>query len=650
MSSFVVIIGEGRLADTVAEELSTRYQVFRRTDFEYGLPENSELMLVLHDTWNPVAHQKAEEAVKLTGSPWFRAFVSFGEGIIGPLVKPGTPGCSQCADLRKLLGGQERGEMQEVKRKLGAEKETASDPWASKNGLLHLVHVIVTEADRVLAGKEGFSAGRMYFTDLKTLNGSWHSFLADSLCQVCSTIPEDSASLAKISLKPSLKISASSYRCTPLDEMKEVLFDDYFDNRTGLLNSKMYDLVTPFADASVNLPMVSGGNEGTAGRTQCYAESEMTAILEGLERHCGLQPRGKRTVIHDSYRNLEKQALNPLTVGVHADAEYEKPGFPFERFNPDSPMDWVWGYSLMEERPILVPELLSYYSLGCGSAGFVYETSNGCALGGSREEAIFYGIMEVVERDSFLLSWYSKLELPRLDLQTAEDEELLLMAERMRAVAGYDLCLFNSTMEHGIPSVWAMAKNRKEKGLNLICAAGAHLDPVKAAKSAVQELAGMMLNLDGKLEGSKEKYLQMLEDDSLVREMDDHGMLYGLPQAEERLGFLLDHDRPLQSFQDAFQKKELRHNDLTEDLKGILDEFRKLGLNVIVVDQTPPELRKNGLYCVKVLIPGMLPMTFGHHLTRLKGLNRVLHVPMKLGYVNEPLTFEELNTFPHPFP
>ena len=649
MSSFVVIVGEGQLADCVAEELSARYQVFRRTDFENGLPENSELMLVIHDSWNPIAHQKAEEAAKLTGSPWLRAFVSFGEGIIGPLVRPGAPGCSQCADLRKLLGGQERGEMQEVMRKLGTEKETASDPWSSKNGIQQLVHLIVTEADRVLAGKESLSEGRMYFTDLKTLNGSWHSFLADSLCPVCSSIPDDSASMAKISLKPSLKLSVGSYRCTPLDKMKEVLFDDYFDNRTGLLNSKMYDLVTPFADASVNLPMISGGNEGTAGRTQCYAESELTAILEGLERHCGLQPRGKRTVVHDSYRNLEKHALNPLEVGVHADEEYEKPGFPFGKFDPDTPMDWVWGYSLIEERPILVPELLSYYSLGCGSAGFVYETSNGCALGGSREEAIFYGIMEVVERDSFLLSWYSRLKLPRLDLRTAEDKELLLMAERMRAVAGYDLYLFNSTMEHGIPSVWAMAKNRKNTGLNIICAAGAHLDPVKAAKSAVQELAGMMLNLDEKLEGNKDKYLQMLEDNSLVREMDDHGMLYGLPQAEERLGFLLDDNRPLQSFQDAFSK-ESRNADLTEDLNDILREFRQLGLNVIVVDQTPPELKKNGLYCVKVLIPGMLPMTFGHHLTRLKGLDRVLHVPMKLGYVKEPLSFEELNTFPHPFP
>ncbi|WP_079508713.1 TOMM precursor leader peptide-binding protein [Mesobacillus jeotgali] len=648
MSSFVVIIGDGQLADRVGGELSSRYQVFRRPDFKNGLPANSELILVLHDLWNPDAHQKAEEVARQTGSPWLRGFVSFGEGIIGPLVRPETPGCSECADLRRLLGGQERSEMYAVKQKLAA-GGASPDPWASRTSLLQLTNVIVAETDRILEGKETLSEGRLYFTDLKTLNGSWHTFLADSLCPVCSPIPDDSASLAQIHLEPSPKVSAGSYRTTALDQLKNLLLTDYYDNRTGLLNSKMYDLITPFADASVNLPMISGGNEGTAGRTQCYADSELTAILEGLERHCGLEPRGKRTVIHDSYRNLEKQAMNPLEVGVHADEEYEKPGFPFAKFDPDRPMDWVWGYSLIEERPILVPELLSYYSLGCGSAGFVYETSNGCALGGSMEEAIFYGIMEVVERDSFLLSWYAKLRLPRLDLSSAEDEELQLMAERMRAVAGYDLFLYNATMEHGIPSIWAMAKNRKDSGLNLICAAGAHLDPVKAAKSAIQELAGMMLNLDGKLESNKEGYLQMLEDDSLVRQMDDHGMLYGLPQAEDRLNFLLDDDRPLQSFKEAFQW-ESRHDDLTDDLKDILGVFRQLDLNVIVIDQTPPEIRKNGLYCVKVLIPGMLPMTFGHHLTRLKGLDRVLHVPMKLGYEKGPLTFEKLNHFPHPFP
>jgi ribosomal protein S12 methylthiotransferase accessory factor len=89
---------------------------------------------------------------------------------------------------------------------------------------------------------------------------------------------------------------------------------------------------------------------------------------------------------------------------------------------------------------------------------------------------------------------------------------------------------------------------------------------------------------------------------------------------------------------------------LTDDLKDILQVFRRLNLDVIVVDQTTPELLRNGLYCVKVLIPGMLPMTFGHRLARLEGLDRVLRVPVELGYAKQPLTREQLNPHPHPFP
>ncbi|MDX8342570.1 TOMM precursor leader peptide-binding protein [Rossellomorea sp. YZS02] len=648
MSSFVVIVGDGMLADSVCSELSVRYPVFRQKNVEATFPANTELALVLDDAWNPAVHQRTEEVMRQLSIPWLRGFVAFGEGIIGPLVLPDKPGCSQCADLRRLLGGKERHEMRQVQEKLAEEGGMTRDPWASGIGFLHLTHIVSAEASRILQGKKASAEGRVCFTDLKTLNTSWHSFVPDSLCPVCSGIPDDAPEHARITLQPSRKIRSDSFRCTPLDELKQVLVSDYLDNRTGLFNNKMYDLVTPFADASVNMPMLSG-DEGTAGRTQVYSDSELTAILEGLERHCGLQPRGKRTVVRESYRNVEEHALNPLKVGVHSDEQYRMEGFPFEKFDPDRAIDWVWGYSLIDERPILVPELLSYYSLGCSSSGFVYETSNGCALGGSREEAIFYGIMEVVERDSFLMTWYAELSLPRLDPVTAEDEELQLMIERMRAVAGYDLYLYNSTMEHGIPSIFAMAKNRKDTGLNLILAAGAHLDPVRAAKSAIQELAGMMLNLDEKLEKNKADYEKMLDDDSLVRQMDDHGMLYGLPQAEKRFGFLQNEERPLQSFQDAF-KEPSAHIDLTEDLEEILDTFRNRDLDVIVVDQTAPELTKNGLHCVKVLIPGMLPMTFGHHLTRLTGLDRVLNVPAELGYADRPLTFDELNQKPHPFP
>jgi ribosomal protein S12 methylthiotransferase accessory factor len=488
----------------------------------------------------------------------------------------------------------------------------------------------------------------MFLINLKTLKSSRHFFLPDPLCPVCGRLSDDSPIAARISLQPSPKISANSYRCRSMDDLKEVLVKDYLDYRTGLLNGKMHNLMSPFADASVNLPLVTA-DEGCAGRTHSYAESELTAILEGLERYCGLAPRGKRTVIHDSYRNLANQALNPIKVGVHSKEQYELSGFPFKPFDPDRPIDWVWGYSFLQERPILVPKLLAYYSLGCGDDGFVYETSNGCALGGSLEEAIFYGILEVVERDSFLMTWYAQLPIPRLDLCSANDQELQLMVDRLRAVAGYDLYLFNSTMENGIPSVWALAKNRKDKGMNLICAAGAHLDPIRAVKSAIHELAGMMLTLDKKFEANREKYELMLNVPFLVQQMEDHSMLYSLPQAQERLQFLLDENRPLRTFDEEFKWKS-RHADLTDDLKDILHVFRRLNLEVIVVDQTTPEIMRNGLHCVKVLIPGMLPMTFGHHLTRVTGLERVLRVPVELGYAKQPLTLEQLNPHPHPFP
>lgn len=646
MDAQVLIIGEGILADYVLEKLSIQYQVARQIHFNEAVPENTDLALVLHDAWHPSVHHQAEEVLRSSGIPWLRGFVSFGEGIIGPLIHPSAPGCSQCADIRRLMAGYDREEMWELQQRMAEQGGIQRDAWASRTGLLQMAHLICRETQKVLEGSRAHSEERVLLINLKTLKSSSHFFLPDPLCPVCGQLPDDSPTAARIALQSSPKISADSYRSKPMDDLKKVLAKDYLDFRTGVFNNKAYDSVLPFADVIVNMPLFRG-DEGVAGRTHSYEVSELTAILEGLERYCGIQPRGKRTVVHESYRNLADHAMNPEKVGVHAKEQYARPGFPFMPFHPDRKINWVWGYSFLQERSILVPELLAYYSLGSGD-GFVYETSNGCALGGSLEEAIFYGILEVVERDSFLMAWYAQLPLPRLDLSSANDKELQVMVDRLRVVAGYDLSIFNSTMEHGIPSIVAVAKNRKKRGLNLICAAGAHPDPVRAVKSAIHEIAGTMF-VEKKFETHRKEYEKLLYDPFSVQQMEDHGMLYGLPEAEERLQFLLDDRRPLRTFEEEFKRPSNR-SDLTDDLKDILEKFRQLHLEVIVVDQTTPITQRNGLHCVKVLIPGMLPMTFGHHLTRVTGLERVLRVPMELGYTNRPLLLEELNPHPHPFP
>ncbi len=89
MSAVVMVVGEGLLADHMCRELSTQYQVVRQIDFKAGVQKATDLVLVLHDTWNPSFHQKAEEVLRKVRVPWLRGFVSFGEGVVGPLGSPG---------------------------------------------------------------------------------------------------------------------------------------------------------------------------------------------------------------------------------------------------------------------------------------------------------------------------------------------------------------------------------------------------------------------------------------------------------------------------------------------------------------------------------------------------------------------------------
>ncbi len=129
-----------------------------------------------------------------------------------------------------------------------------------------MAHLINVEVQKVLRGDQVDADGKVLLIDLKTLRTSSHYFLPNPLCPVCGGLPDDTEELARIPLEPSPKVSSGSFRSRSLDEMKEVIVTDYLDNRTGVLNSKIYDLVTPFADASVNLPMLAG-DERTGGRT-----------------------------------------------------------------------------------------------------------------------------------------------------------------------------------------------------------------------------------------------------------------------------------------------------------------------------------------------------------------------------------------------
>src|SRR6185369_1672128 len=116
-----------------------------------------------------------------------------------------------------------------------------------------------------------------------------------------------------------------------------------------------------------------------------------------------------------SYHDLADDALDPRDCGVYPDQVYAA-SHVLTPFDPDRPIEWVWGYSLRDERPVLVPQRICYYGSGSRAGAFVMECSNGCASGSSIEEAIMFGLLELVERDAFLIGWYGGIDLPEIDL------------------------------------------------------------------------------------------------------------------------------------------------------------------------------------------------------------------------------------------
>ncbi|MGW3465563.1 alpha/beta fold hydrolase, partial [Streptomyces olivaceoviridis] len=193
-------------------------------------------------------------------------------------------------------------------------------------------------------------------------------------------------------------------------------------------------------------------------------------------------------------------------------------------------------------------------AIGPDARPLAYEVSNGCALGGCLEEAALHGLVELAERDAFLLTWYARLPAPRVDLATVTDLRIAVLAERIRQDSGHRVLAFATTPEHGIPTAWVMAVHptarlspapgdpRAEPAA--VCAAGAHFDPEQALLNGLLELtANLGWNRDAYRE-ERERIGAMVTDPDQVRDMRDHALLYCHPAAFDRFGFLLGDGPP----------------------------------------------------------------------------------------------------------
>ncbi|MFI0980592.1 TOMM precursor leader peptide-binding protein [Streptomyces sp. NPDC021093] len=644
----VRVHGTGALAAAVEEAVA-------RTPLPLAAPDAPATWVVsADDGWNTATGPPGSAP---PGAGWLPVRVELGRAVVGPSVVPGRPGCARCARTRRerALGrGSTRAELVRRYAKELAERRTpVLSTWACET-----VGALVT-GELALVPRT-LAAPSLLMVDLNTLAVDARPFLPDPLCPQCATLPDDRPPSLMGTPRP--KLAPDTYRVRDLRADWDGLVRTYVDGHTGLV--RQLDVRTDYRYPMVSAPVHLPGSEQEAGfgRVLDYAGCERTALAEALERLGGARPGGRRTVVRAAHREVADRAVHPETLGLYPPERYARPGFPYPPFDPDRELNWVWGHSFLRDAPVLVPEDYAYYRTrhtGPHALPLAYEVSNGCAVGGCLEEAALHGLLELAERDDFLLTWYARLPAPRIDLRTVADPRVGILAERIRQDSGHRVEAFATTTDHGIASAWVMAVHPAPGHAGspaaepaAICAAGAHFDPEQALLNGLLELAANLGWNRAAYREEPDRITAMVDDPELVREMRDHALLYCHPGALDRFDFLRGAGGAGLSVREAFVRADCRPRgaDLREDLAAVVARFTGLGQDVIVVDQTADEHRAGGLACAKVIAPGLLPMTFGHRMRRTHGLPRLYGVPARLGHRAGPLTVDDLNPHPHPFP
>ncbi|MFE3761584.1 TOMM precursor leader peptide-binding protein [Streptomyces sp. NPDC059104] len=567
------------------------------------------------------------------------------QAVVGPVAVAG-PGCARCLERRW-----------QAVRSVALRDALELGTGTRAVGGWPYAHPFAADAVAALvaaAAGAGPAAGpfpEVRALDLRTGTVRRYPLVPDPECPVCATPVVDGP--APLDLAPAPKYRPGAFRTRPVEEYA-IEVAAFANPLCGALGpSLVQDVSSTSTSATIGCFSMRSGEylreTFWGGHTDTFDRSARVGVLEGLERYAGMRARSRTTSVSGSLRSFGSGAVDPREVGLYGE-RFHRDNPRVRPFDPDREIPWVWGWSLRDREPRLVPEVLTYYHAPGLENRFVQESSNGCASGGSLAEACYFGLMEVVERDAFLLAWYGRQPLPEIDPATSSRPSTRAMVDRL-ALYGYRARFFDTRISFPIPVVTAVAE-RFDGGTGRMCfGAGAGLDPESALDSALCEIATDAVNLPGRTERDADRLRAMAADFDLVTALHDHPLVYGVPEMGRHADFLLrapspGPPRPVS----ALLGPEGVADDVREDLARCVDAVAARGFDVVVVDQTMPEQRALGLHTVSVLVPGLLPIDFGWSRQRALGMPRLRTALRAAGLRERDLQDRDLNPAPHPFP
>ncbi|MFC6395694.1 YcaO-like family protein [Luteococcus sanguinis] len=362
-----------------------------------------------------------------------------------------------------------------------------------------------------------------------------------------------------------------------------------------------------------------GKFESSFGSNYVAEHARRLALWEGLERWATVAAPNGIGFTEGSYEQLESSgAIDPVELGLPAVVARD-----YVPYSPKLHLRWVEG-----ERAgggnALVPEQMVFYTHE-DVGRFAQATSSGCAAGASLADARLRAVLELIERDAFLLAWHGALKPTKVGVDAVSGEvaeQIGYLSDRL----GYDIRVLDVTTEFGVPCVITLALNSSEslkRNPDLpwqFCSACARLDFNEAASHALDELAMLVEGQGAKFVANKDEANALAEAVSSVRSIEDHALLGAHSSSRPYLERLLDRSN---SGEPPIAMSEWGGVSAEEQLKHVSALLAANGVEVVFVDQSNSLHKACGVVVQRALGTGLIPMTFGFGHERLVGLERL---------------------------
>lgn len=362
-------------------------------------------------------------------------------------------------------------------------------------------------------------------------------------------------------------------------------------------------------------------------------DARRAALGEAAERYSLSYLPPDRLVVA-SAAELGPDAVDPGRFALFTPEQHACEGFPFVPFEPETRVPWIDGLCVDTGEDAWLPAELVYLadSVAAGGTRIGYATTGGAACGTSFESALLRGLLELCERDAFVLAWTVGLSLPLLDW--SRHRRLRELDERSFAPTGLAYAAVDLSSLHRLPCVLGVVRT-PAPGPALAVGAAAAPTVERAWAKALAEAFSTHALARSLLERRPDAAFAPHGDDVVA--FDDHVLFHALHE-HAGAGRFLDAAADRVDIRDV---PPLEGGDDAARIDALTRRIRDAGSSAYAVDATSPDLRTLGLHVVKTLAPELCMLDVPHR-ARFLGGGR-LRVALAEAR-------REPNPYPHPFP